>query len=127
MKKQRVCLGIVLWMVLPAGNGLRARPQQEPLELANLRCEYRRNPIGIDVAQDALVAPEGPPVRRIGELRPAAILRTPDGKTVLDVGQNMVGRVRLRVRGDAGTTVVLRHAEVLDKEGRFYTDNRGRF
>jgi alpha-L-rhamnosidase len=35
----------------------------------------------------------------------------------------MVGRVRLRVRGVAGTTVTLRHAEVLDRDGNFYTEN----
>jgi alpha-L-rhamnosidase len=70
-----------------------------------------------------LVAPAGAPVRRIQELRPAQILKTPAGETVLDFGQNMVGRVRLRVEGPAGTTVTLRHAEVLDKEGSFYTAN----
>ena len=70
-----------------------------------------------------LVAPQGPPVRRIQELKPARVLRTPKGATVFDLGQNMVGWVRLRVRGPAGTTVRLRHAEVLDKEGNFYTEN----
>jgi alpha-L-rhamnosidase len=42
---------------------------------------------------------------------------------VADLGQNMVGWVRLKVQGPAGTTVTLRHAEVLDKEGNFYTAN----
>ena len=35
----------------------------------------------------------------------------------------MVGWVRLKVQGPAGTTVTLRHAEVLDKAGNFYTEN----
>jgi alpha-L-rhamnosidase len=35
----------------------------------------------------------------------------------------MVGWVRLRVRGPAGTTVRMQHAEVLDKQGNFYTAN----
>ena len=35
----------------------------------------------------------------------------------------MVGWLRLTVQGPAGTTVTLRHAEVLDKDGNFYTDN----
>ena len=39
------------------------------------------------------------------------------------MGQNMVGWLRLTVQGPAGTTVTLRHAEVLDKDGNFYTDN----
>ena len=41
----------------------------------------------------------------------------------MDFGQNMVGFVRLKVEGPAGTEVVLRHTEVLDKEGNFYTDH----
>jgi alpha-L-rhamnosidase len=71
----------------------------------------------------ALIAPAGPPVRRIEEIRPVRILKTPAGETVFDMGQNMVGHVRLKVRGPAGTTVTLRHAEVLDKAGNFYTAN----
>ena len=35
----------------------------------------------------------------------------------------MVGWVRLTVQGPAGTTVTLRHAEVLDQQGNFYTTN----
>ncbi len=61
-----------------------------------------------------LFAPTGPPVRRIEEVRPASITTSPSGKTIVDFGQNLVGRVRLRVSGPAGTTVTLRHAEVLD-------------
>jgi alpha-L-rhamnosidase len=39
------------------------------------------------------------------------------------MGQNMVGWIRFRVRGPAGARVKLRHAEVLDKSGNFYTEN----
>jgi alpha-L-rhamnosidase len=70
-----------------------------------------------------LVAPLGPPIRRVEELKPIAVLKTPNGETVFDMGQNMVGWPRLRVRGPAGTTVRLQHAEVLDKQGNFYTAN----
>jgi alpha-L-rhamnosidase len=56
-------------------------------------------------------------------LKPVRILRTPAGDTVVDMGQNMVGWVKLRAEGPAGTTVTLRHAEVLDKQGNFYTEN----
>ena len=41
----------------------------------------------------------------------------------MDMGQNMVGWVRLKVSGAAGTVVTIRHAEILDKFGEFYTDN----
>ena len=76
-----------------------------------------------DGGQVPLIAPMGPPVRRMQELKPARVLRTPTGQVVFDIGQNLVGWVRLRVSGPAGMTVKLRHAEVLDKEGNFYTEN----
>ena len=77
----------------------------------------------IDQRKDNLVAPAGPPVTRMEEVKPIKILVTPAGDTVVDMGQNMVGWIRLKVKGPAGTTVTLRHAEVLDKEGNFYTAN----
>jgi alpha-L-rhamnosidase len=61
-----------------------------------------------------LVAPSGPPGRRIELLAPAAILTSPSGRTIIDFGQNLVGRLRLTVRGAAGQTITLRHAEVLE-------------
>ncbi len=82
--------------------------------------------IGVIAAVDStasLVAPVGPPVRAIEERIPIRIFRTPSGLTVADMGQNMVGWVRLRVHGPRGTVVTLRHAEVLDSAGEFYTAN----
>jgi alpha-L-rhamnosidase len=61
-----------------------------------------------------LVAPVGPPVRRIEEVAVCDVIITPSGHTVLDFGQNLVGWVRLSVEGEAGTAITLRHAEVLD-------------
>jgi alpha-L-rhamnosidase len=61
-----------------------------------------------------LIAPSGPPVRRIAEVAPVAISRSPSGKTIVDFGQNLVGRLRFTVRGTAGQTITLRHAEVLE-------------
>jgi alpha-L-rhamnosidase len=76
-----------------------------------------------DLPTKPIVAPSGPPIRRIQEIVPVKVLRTPAGETVFDMGQNMVGWGRLRVGGPAGTTVRLQHAEVLDKAGNFYTAN----
>jgi alpha-L-rhamnosidase len=61
-----------------------------------------------------LVAPPGPPVRRIEEIAPVTVLTSPSGRTIVDFGQNLVGRLRIRLSGDAGQTITLRHAEVLE-------------
>ena len=42
------------------------------------------------------------------------MITTPSGRTVLDFGQNLVGRLRLTVDGPGGTVITLRHAEVLE-------------
>ncbi len=77
----------------------------------------------VNHSKTILTAPAGPPVRRIEEIKPLKIIKTPAGETVVDFGQNLVGWVRLKVQGAAGTTITIRHAEVLDKAGNFYTEN----
>jgi len=77
----------------------------------------------VQPSKQVLVAPAGPPVRRIQEIRPVKVFKTPAGQTVVDMGQNMVGWVRIKVKGQAGTQVTLRHVEVLDKAGNIYTAN----
>ena len=62
----------------------------------------------------ALVAPIGPPVRRIESITPVSMITSPSGCTLLDFGQNLVGRLRLTVQGPAGHAITLRHAEVLE-------------
>lgn len=77
----------------------------------------------LGLPETRIVASAGVPVRRTGEVKPVQIVKTPAGETVFDMGQNMVGWVRIKVRGKAGAKVVLRHAEVLDRKGNFYTAN----
>ncbi len=76
----------------------------------------------LDHYQKYLIAPQGVPVRAIEEIKPVKLLTTPKGETVFDMGQNMVGWVRLKVKGNKGDMITLKFAEVLDKEGNFYTD-----
>jgi len=76
---------------------------------------------------DQLVAQYGEAVRIVKELPVQAIIQTPKGETVIDFGQVIAGRVRMRVSGDAGTEVILEHSEVLDQDGNFFNNNKGRF
>ncbi|CAI3797349.1 glycoside hydrolase family 78 protein [Pseudarthrobacter sp. MM222] len=61
-----------------------------------------------------LAEPVGPPVVRTEVLKPVQIFTSPSGKTLVDFGQNLVGWLRFTVRGKAGNTIRVRHAEVLD-------------
>lgn len=68
----------------------------------------------VDWDLKTLEAPLGPPVRRIEKVAPVSITRSPSGKTIVDFGQNLVGWLSIKVKGIAGHTVTLRHAEVLE-------------
>ena len=62
-----------------------------------------------------LVAPTGPPVRRTQTLPVQEITTSPSGRTLVDFGQNLVGRIRFALPdGPAGTEITVRHAEVLE-------------
>lgn len=73
--------------------------------------------------KDNLVGSISEPIRKIEEVKPVKVIKTPAGETVLDMGQNMVGWCRLKVNAPAGTVITLRHAEILDQQGNFYTTN----
>lgn len=78
----------------------------------------------IDKPKHVLIAQENEGTQVMLELKPVELVRTPKGETVLDFGQNMVGWVRFEVHGaESGQVIRLYHAEVLDREGNFYTEN----
>jgi alpha-L-rhamnosidase len=56
----------------------------------------------------------GPAVRVLHEVPVKNTIVSASGGQILDFGQNLVGRLRIRVNGPAGTVVTLRHAEVLE-------------
>ncbi|ORT56135.1 rhamnosidase [Streptomyces sp. CB03238] len=71
----------------------------------------------------AIVAQADAPVRVAGELPARQVTEVAPGVFVFDLGQNMVGSVRLKVSGAAGTVVRLRHAEALNPDGTLHTAN----
>ncbi|MBN2507811.1 MAG: family 78 glycoside hydrolase catalytic domain [Verrucomicrobia bacterium] len=70
-----------------------------------------------------LVAQPNEPVRATREVQPVALTEPLPGVHVFDLGQNLVGHCRLQCRGPAGTTVTLRHAEMLNEDGTLYIAN----
>ncbi|HEY3281613.1 MAG TPA: glycoside hydrolase family 78 protein [Armatimonadota bacterium] len=71
----------------------------------------------------AVEAYPGVTVRKEMELAPKSVKEPKPGAFVFDLGQNMVGWARLKVKGPAGTRVQLRFAEMLNPDGTIYTTN----
>lgn len=81
---------------------------------------------GVTMAQfpyQNLIATYNEPVKKHETFKPVKIITTPAGEKVIDFGQNLVGRVILKVKGQKGDSITISHAEVLDKAGNFYTVN----
>lgn len=63
------------------------------------------------------------PVRRIEELTPISRKEIRPGVFLYDLGQNMVGWVRLKAQAPAGQEIQMRFGEMLDADGTLYTKN----
>ncbi|MFH8252023.1 family 78 glycoside hydrolase catalytic domain [Microbacterium sp. B2969] len=74
----------------------------------------------IDADRSVLVPFTGEPIRRVAELAPTSITETEEG-IVVDFGQVIAGRVRLRLRGlSRGREITLEHTETLDAAGDWF-------
>lgn len=51
------------------------------------------------------------------------IIRTPNGETVVDYGQNLAGYVEFTLQAREGDTIVMTHGETLDENGNFTMEN----
>jgi len=63
------------------------------------------------------------PVRWVEELTPLSLFVSPKGETILDLGQNMVGFVRIKLHTQNGGRIRLHYFETLDADGCAYFDN----
>lgn len=61
-----------------------------------------------------LISPNSAPVRITQRIMPAKIFKSPSGKTLIDFGQNLVGRLHIRRLRKSTGKVIFRHAEVLE-------------
>lgn len=77
----------------------------------------------VDEVKAAVVAQIDGYTRVESEISAREVSEPKPGVFVFDLGQNMVGAVRLTGSGKAGTKVQLRHAEVLNPDGTVYTTN----
>lgn len=80
----------------------------------------------IKYSYDSLLGQYENPVTTIRTFVPEKVIHTPAGETVLDLGQNIAGRIRINVSGRAGTIVSLECSEVLDENGNFLMNIVGR-
>jgi alpha-L-rhamnosidase len=77
----------------------------------------------LDIPFDNLIATINEPISIHENFKPLKVFKAPNGETIVDFGQILVGFTRLKVKGAPGSIISVEHAETLDQEGNFYTAN----
>lgn len=70
-----------------------------------------------------IVSSVSEPVRELESIGPTSVTEHEPGVWIVDLGQNIAGRVHLTARGESGTEIRLRHGEMLNPDGSLYTEN----
>lgn len=83
----------------------------------------RWQPVQLVSAPGELSAQMIEPIRVTQTIRPISYREIKPGVLVYDMGQNMVGWGRLKVKGSAGLTVQMRFAETVNPDGSLYMAN----
>jgi alpha-L-rhamnosidase len=77
----------------------------------------------VDAPAGKLVAQLNPNLATMRILKPVSINEISKGKFVVDMGQNMVGWLAVKLYGNRNKPVTLRYAETTQKDGNIYTAN----
>lgn len=85
--------------------------------------EIREGKVSAIPFDKSLLTPqECEPVRVTERIAAKSVFRDPKGNVLVDFGQNLTGLVKIKIKGDKGQEIRIRHAEVLDRDGVFYPD-----
>ena len=78
----------------------------------------------MDAPQGKLTVQPNPNIRVQEELTPITITKLTDGKFILDMGQNMVGRIKInRMKGKKNQPITMRFAEMVNPDSTLYMAN----
>jgi alpha-L-rhamnosidase len=77
----------------------------------------------VQAPKGKLHAQENPNIKVMETVTPVAINKIDANKYIVDMGQNMVGWIKLTVKGEKGDSITLRYAELLKEDGHLYMDN----
>jgi len=119
----RTAIAPVLRSEIYAGETYDARLEQPGWDRAGFR-DAKWTAAAVEPAPAGIVSSQMSPTIQVTEtLKPKSIATPAPGVSIYDMGQNMVGWVRLKATGPAGTRIRLRFVEILSPDGTVYRDN----
>ena len=94
-------------------------------ETVDLRIKESKKSKAVEISymRNHLIPFEGVPIREQERLQGVKLIKTPKGETVIDFGQEITGYVEFTAKVPKDTEIIIKHFEVLDKDGNVYTEN----
>lgn len=77
----------------------------------------------VDAPGGKLIAQRNPNIQVMKELSPVSVTKTARGTYILDMGQNMVGWLTIKLKGEKDKPIKMVFAESLKDDGSLYLDN----
>ena len=77
----------------------------------------------VDEVPGRFEAQMNPHMKVMMSLKPVSLTEKEKGRYILDMGQNITGWVKMKVKGNTGDRVKLRFAEILTEDGELFTAN----
>lgn len=94
-------------------------------ETVDLRIKESKKSKAVEISymRNHLIPFEGVPIREQERFKGVKLIKTPKGETVIDFGQEITGYVEFTAKVPKDTEIIIKHFEVLDKDGNVYTEN----
>ena len=119
----KASLGPIIEADILMGQHYDARKELKGWDQAGYNDEEWEGVVWRSPAKGKLQAFPNVSVKALEELKPVSRTEPKPGVYVFDLGKNIAGVARLKVKGPAGTKVVLRFAEMLHQDGNIMTEN----
>ncbi len=101
-----------------------ARLEHSNFATNNFDASAWKNAVARNVEATPLITPRrNQPVKVCDVVEPVSVKEISDGVFIFDFAQNLVGVPLLHLKGEAGKTIKIRFAEMLNKDGTLYTEN----
>jgi len=82
-----------------------------------------KNVIPVNAPSQNIVAQQLHPIRFVEEITPVSVNKMSELKSVYNLGRNIAGISRISVKGERGTEIRLKHAEMIFKDGNVNMSN----
>ena len=120
---QAVCISDESWQASQCGP-IRENDMQQG-EVVDARIEEIKDYHGVKVEEfgiENFCCSNCVPIAEMERFE-GRIIKTPNGETVIDYGQNLAGYIEFTVNAHAGDRIILTHGETLDENGNFTQEN----